>query len=121
MLYPPQNSLQSPIYPFLDRNCRIKFQAMQNNCIYHFIYTYKEIGHTRAEAAHVMTSLEDLNQVCHKQLSKFYTNLKEFHIPWHNTLVEWHKPPTRDKTINDITPMDWVQNPVARPLYSKFS
>ena len=37
-----------PIYSFLSRRQRLNFQAMQNNCLLHFVFTYKENGKMRA-------------------------------------------------------------------------
>ena len=116
----PKIMYHYPIYSFLSRPQRLALQAIQNNCLYHFVYIYKEIGHVNTESIHVMTRTIAINHACHSKARKFYTKFKEWHPYWQQVLVNLHKPPTRHHG-QEITPLDWATNSITRPIYSKFS
>ncbi|CAL4188424.1 unnamed protein product, partial [Meganyctiphanes norvegica] len=117
----PKIQYAYPIYPFLSHTQILAIQAIQNNCIYHFIYTYKEAGHTRADSLHITTNLEAINNQFHKKAKKFYKHLEEIHPLWHNTLNQWHSTAIREnkKHIITVTPKEWASQPLTRPIYSK--
>ena len=110
-----------PIFNYLSIRQRYAFQASQNQCIYHFIYTHDEIGLTRAEEVHARTGLEALNILCHQRCKNFYKKLQIEHPKWHNIMCQWHAPPTRNvkmkKYNRDKTSMDWATNAMRRPSY----
>ena len=105
------------IYSFLSRNQRLILQGIQNNCLQHFVFVWRELGPTRAESYHVMCRMLALNHIFHQRARKFYDNLKSWHPHWHNILVDLHNPSTRNHRV-EITPLDWATNKINRPIYS---
>ena len=117
----PKLLYQHPIVSFLKRPQIVNMQKAQNKCLLHFIFTWREDGPLRSEAAHIKTRMEAINCLCHKRSKQMYTRLKENLPKWHNKMVEWHKgrvfnPHLTPEEIR--TPMDWVFFLPPRPLYT---